>query len=111
MRSTRSPPGSGVLAHAPAENCMGDSLESLLEQAREIGGDVRFRRAVLACSRQVGAADCLERFNADIHPNDQMFTHSLREHRDAAAALSQYFNIAVQQHDGVCQMLASLLGE
>ena len=36
---------------------------------------------------------------------DQMLTHSLQHHRDAGAALSQYFNIALQQYAAAQQVM------
>jgi len=39
-----------------------------------------------------------------IHPNDQMLLHSLRSF-DANTAVSQYFNVALQQHRAALQLL------
>jgi SAM-dependent methyltransferase len=41
----------------------------------------------------------MEALNTRIHPDDQMLEHSLRHHRDSNFAVSQYFNIALQQHN------------
>lgn len=46
-----------------------------------------------------------------IHPNDQMFTHSLDHHRDAGAALSQYFAISLQQFSVARQLFDALFGD
>ena len=46
-----------------------------------------------------------------IHPNDQMFTHSLEHHRDLGAALSQYFAISLQRFSVVRQLLDALYGD
>lgn len=43
-----------------------------------------------------------------VHPDDQMLLHSLRHHRDANAAVSQYFNVALQQHFAARQILDAL---
>ncbi|MCK9537735.1 hypothetical protein [Dokdonella sp.] len=51
--------------------------------------DPRFVRALWGCLSGYPAPD------TTIHPMDQMFLHSLAEHRDIGAALSQYFNIAL----------------
>lgn len=40
-----------------------------------------------------------------IHDGDQMLWHSLLHHRDANAAFSQYFNVALQQHRAAQQVL------
>ena len=75
--------------------------------AAQVHADARLRSLVLRCAgiepRDAGA------FSMEIHPHDQMFTHSLREHGDTGAALSQYFNVALQQHDCVRQILDALL--
>lgn len=44
------------------------------------------------------AADPDARVDTALHPSCQMLAHSLRAHRDAAAAVSQYFGIALQQY-------------
>ena len=43
-----------------------------------------------------------------VHPADQMLLHSLRHHRDASASVSQYFNVALQQHFAARQILDAL---
>jgi SAM-dependent methyltransferase len=45
-----------------------------------------------------------------IHPGDQMFTHSLAQHRDAGAALSQYFAISLQQFSIARQVIEAVHG-
>lgn len=57
-------------------------------------------------SAQVPAAP----IDTAIHPACQMLAHSLRAHRDADAAVSQYFSVAEQQH-GVVRGLAQRLFE
>jgi SAM-dependent methyltransferase len=52
---------------------------------------------IVQCLSASEAADGLVNLRCDIHPNDQMFTHSLSAHGDSGAALSQYFNIGLQQ--------------
>lgn len=51
-----------------------------------------------------------DRLNLIIHRGDQMFSHSLAHHRDADAALSQYFAIALQQQAVMRQVLDLLPG-
>ena len=52
----------------------------------------------------------IDRFSTRIHPGDQMLNHSLREHRHAGAALSQYFNVALQQYSAAQQIIRSCFG-
>ncbi|NWG73792.1 MAG: class I SAM-dependent methyltransferase, partial [Rubrivivax sp.] len=40
-----------------------------------------------------------------IHADDQMLLHSLRHHRDAGAAVSQYYNVALQQYQAARQIV------
>ena len=67
--------------------------------------DPRFERALRRCVDLPGP------LNMTLHPNDQMLTHSLREHRDIGATLSQYFNLSLQQYDAVAQILRALFPE
>ncbi len=67
--------------------------------------DAGFRRVVLEHARSVDARLDASRFSAAIHADDPMLLHSLAEHRDAGAALSQYFQIALQQHAAAMQIL------
>ena len=70
--------------------------------------DVEFKRAVLrSCLATTGHGDhkC---FVTDIHPHDQMLQHSLQEHADAHAAISQYFSVGAQQFNTFSQ-IAGLL--
>ncbi len=70
--------------------------------------DVEFKRAVLrSCLATTGHGDhkC---FVTDIHPHDQMLQHSLQEHTDAHAAISQYFSVGAQQFNTFSQ-IAGLL--
>lgn len=41
-----------------------------------------------------------------IHPDDQMLRHSLRHWGDANRSVSQYYGVALQQHDAARQVLA-----
>lgn len=71
-------------------------LDPLRAQARQLAASEPFRRAVLRCCPTLADVDPWA-LDMDVHPNDQMLNHSLAEHRDPAAALSQYFNIGLQQ--------------
>ncbi len=45
------------------------------------------------------------RLSTEIHPGCQMLEFSLRHHRDAALAVSQYFAVALQQYQTVRQII------
>jgi SAM-dependent methyltransferase len=81
--------------------------EAQLTYAAARVADPAFKRTLLCCSRYLDPVRDLAQFNAAIHSDDQMFTHSLREHQDADAALSQYFNLALQQYDCARQVLTA----
>ena len=49
--------------------------------------------------------------HAVVHPKDQMLLHSLAHLRDPNAAVSQYFNVALQQYRVVWQLLQRLYPE
>jgi len=74
----------------------------LVDVIRQAAFDPRFERALRRCVDLPGP------LNMTLHPNDQMLTHSLREHRDIGATLSQYFNLSLQQYDAVAQILQAL---
>lgn len=78
-------------------------LAPVIEDGLRAARDPRFVRALSRCLGGSPAPD------TTIHPMDQMFLHSLAEHRDVGAALSQYFNIARQQHDAFAQVVEALL--
>lgn len=68
---------------------------ALNEQVAVVLNDARFRAAVQrAHGISSPAAGGLE---FKVPEGDQMLAHSLAHHRDAAIALSQYFNISIQQ--------------
>jgi SAM-dependent methyltransferase len=46
------------------------------------------------------------RLSTRIHPEDQMLRHSLRHWGDANRSVSQYYGVALQQHDAARQVLA-----
>lgn len=83
---------------------------SMLEQVAASVSDERFKSAVLRCCSADLTAQ-LASFNTGLHPDDQMFLHSLRQHQNVDAALSQYFNVALQQYSCVAQITQALFGE
>ena len=79
------------------------SMTPTVEDGIRAARDERFVNALARCMDDSVALD------TTIHPSDQMFLHSLAEHKDTGAALSQYFNIARQQYDAFAQVVAALL--
>ena len=72
--------------------------DPLLAEVRAMCTDAHWRRAILRHCADLDPGAALPRLRTDIHANDQMLVHSLRHHRDAGAAFSQYFAIALQQY-------------
>jgi SAM-dependent methyltransferase len=89
---------------------MSRTEQALLAQIRIMTRDAHYKRLVLRHCRGIDPTTAVSRFNAEIHPGDQMLIHSLREHRDAGAAFSQYFNIALQQCSAAQQILHAFFG-
>ncbi|MEJ1248758.1 class I SAM-dependent methyltransferase [Denitratimonas tolerans] len=46
--------------------------------------------------------------NTEVDENDQMFLHSLLEHKDPGAALAQYYSIGIQQHALMSQLIKAI---
>ncbi|NCT68007.1 MAG: methyltransferase domain-containing protein [Rhodanobacteraceae bacterium] len=84
---------------------MDDSWDELMRQAAELASGSQFKRSVVRCCSGLSSAFDEALLDMTIHPGDQMFTHSLREHRDAGAALSQYFNVGLQQYNALSQIV------
>lgn len=82
---------------------LGDA--ELQQTADALCRDARFREVLARHCLRVEPSACADRLNLEIHPNDQMLTHSLGQHRHAGAALSQYFNIALQQYSAARQVM------
>ena len=89
---------------------MHQAEQSLLDELNAMCGDDRCRRIVLDHCPGIDPAAATGAFNARIHPRDQMLLHSLRHHRDAGAAFSQYFGIALQQYGSARQIMQILFG-
>jgi SAM-dependent methyltransferase len=90
---------------------MPQAEQSLLDEVNAMCGDDRCRRIVLDHCPGIDPAAAMGTFNARIHPRDQMLLHSLRHHRDAGAAFSQYFGIALQQYSSAHQIMGMLFGD
>jgi len=89
---------------------MTDTEAALSAAVERMCADAAWRRLVLGFAADIEADAALARFNTAIHRGDQMLLHSLRQHRDAGAAFSQYFNIALQQHAAARQLMRGAFG-
>ena len=84
---------------------MPNDSQKLNKQVAELLEDDRFRAAV---RRTLGLSDHItEGLEFKVPAGDQMLAHSLAHHRDAAVALSQYFNISIQQFNCFRQIAES----
>jgi SAM-dependent methyltransferase len=81
---------------------------ALTAQADTIGRQRWFREVIWRHVRGLPEDACIDRLNTVIHPNDQMLLHSLRHHGDAQVALSQYYNVALQQYNAARQILRGM---
>ena len=81
---------------------------SLLDRAHALSTSDHFRAALGRVMPPRVPHSVLPRSHASIHPKDQMLLHSLAHLRDPNAAVSQYFNVALQQYGVVWQILQRL---
>lgn len=89
---------------------MDGTEDSLLAKAHEQCQDPAFRKAVWRHLGFRGDAVDVRELKTRIHPNDQMLQHSLRHIHDVNRSLSQYFNVALQQHNAAQQVFRLMLG-
>lgn len=82
--------------------------EPLLAAANQMCVDPAFRAVVWRHCRDAGPRAGIGDLSTRIHPNDQMLLHSLKHHRDVNLSLSQYFNVALQQHAAARQIVKLL---
>ena len=85
---------------------MTDLSPGLAEAADRLCEDPAFREALwrhLTYRRPDGD---IREFRTRIHPEDQMLRHSLRHWGEANRSVSQYYGVALQQHDAARQVLA-----
>jgi SAM-dependent methyltransferase len=88
-----------------------DSKDTLPEAVTRLCQDPALREAIARnCGHTTGHSD-VERLSTRIHANDQMLQHSLRHFGDANQSLSQYFNVALQQHHAARQLLQLFFGK
>lgn len=86
---------------------MADSLEDLLHASTRTLAQGAWKPRLAELVRGLDAAAV----TLEIHPGDQMLTHSLVNHGDADTALSQYFAISAQQLHVLRQIVAAHFGE
>jgi len=88
-----------------------DAMEgSLLAKANEQCLDPAFRSAVWRHLGYRNDARGLRALSTRIHPRDQMLQHSLRHFHEVNRSVSQYFNVALQQHNAAQQVFRRVLG-
>ncbi len=84
-------------------------LARLRQEAEALCADPHWRALLHRLGPEFAASPRGRRLSLRIHPDDQMLLHSLRHHRDANAAVSQYYNVALQQYTAARQILDLLL--
>jgi SAM-dependent methyltransferase len=82
---------------------------ALFAEVTAMCAEPRCKRIVLGHAADLAALPPA-RMNGTIHPRDQMLLHSLAQHRDAGAAFSQYFGVALQQYDAARQIMRAMFG-
>jgi SAM-dependent methyltransferase len=88
-----------------------DVTEStLLAKANAQCQDPAFRSAVWRHLAYRGESVDARELSTRIHPNDQMLQHSLRHFHEVNRSVSQYFNVALQQHNAAQQVFRLVLG-
>jgi SAM-dependent methyltransferase len=89
---------------------MNDAQDALLAKANEQCQDGAFRKAIWRHLAYRGDAVDLNALNTRIDRHDQMLQHSLRHFHEVNRSVSQYFNVALQQHNAAQQIFRLILG-
>src|ERR1700687_2139987 len=92
-------PANNVLANPP-------SMDSIRAEADALCASPIFQAALRRHCRYIDGRR-LGQLNTRIHSDDPMLWHSLRHHQEANRSVSQYFNVALQQHNALQQVLRS----
>lgn len=79
-------------------------------RAGDVCRDPAFREAIWRHCRYRRASASLAELSTRVHPQDQMLRHSLR-FWDVNRSVSQYYNVALQQHHAAQQVMRALFGE
>jgi len=82
----------------------------LLAKANEQCLNPAFRSAVWRHLGYRNDARGLRAMSTRVHPKDQMLRHSLRHFHEVNRSVSQYFNVALQQHNAAQQVFRLVLG-
>lgn len=90
---------------------MDDLDEVLLAKAHGLCQNPAFRDVVWRHHRYRRQDSGLGQLSTRIHPQDQMLRHSLRHWKEVNRSLSQYFNVALQQHEAQQQLLHLLFND
>lgn len=85
--------------------------DALAAQAHALCRSAAFRAAVWRHHRHRARGATPAALSTRIHADDQMLRHSLRHWGEANYSVSQYFNVAFQQHDAQQQLLHLAFGE
>lgn len=79
--------------------------ERLQAEANRAAQAPAFRAALWQHCRYLRKGAAPEQLKTRIHPGDQMLLHSLKHFHEVNRPLSQYYNVALQQHDAAQQIL------
>lgn len=90
---------------------MTDSVGELFLRSNQLAQDEAFRKLVVEHCASLRDRPQPVRLNTRIHANDQMLRHSLLHHGEVGAALSQYYNVALQQFSAARQILKMLFDD
>lgn len=87
---------------------MDDPVDVLLTEADTLCQSAAFREVIWRHHRYRREDGSLKSLSTRIHPQDQMLRHSLRHWKEVNRSVSQYFSVALQQHDAQQQLLRLL---
>ena len=90
---------------------MNDRDDVLLGKANELCRSSAFREVVWRHHRHPGHGATPDTLSTLIHPDDQMLRHSLRHWHEVNYSVSQYFHVALQQHEAQQQLLHFAFGD
>lgn len=71
--------------------------------------ETAFKASVLRHCTHLPQEVSVDQFKVHIHPDDQMLLHSIRHFGEVNRPASQYFNVALQQHQAAQQILRSVV--
>jgi SAM-dependent methyltransferase len=89
---------------------LGEKDDALLAQAGELCRSGTFRAALWRHHRHRAGDALPDALSTRIHADDQMLRHSLRHWNEVNYSVSQYFAVALQQHEAQQQLLRLAFG-